>query len=153
MQKLGWDRGQDDEELFEFAMHESQYRDYKSGIAKERFNKDLQAAKEKEMQKSGVSMSLEDLEAFKHAKADAIMAPENGTVLFEVNGGSEGATSAAPAVGKVYKEGEHFCYVENQYGQMIDVPACLGGKLVQVCVGQGKVARKGSPIAYIERAQ
>lgn len=27
MKELGWDRGQDDEELFEFAMHEKQYRD------------------------------------------------------------------------------------------------------------------------------
>ena len=31
MEEEGWDRGQDDEELFEFAMHERQYRDYKSG--------------------------------------------------------------------------------------------------------------------------
>ncbi len=41
----GWDRGQDDEELFELAMHPSQYRDYKSGIAKERFEADLAKAK------------------------------------------------------------------------------------------------------------
>ena len=41
----GWDRGQDDEELFELAMHPSQYRDYKSGIAKERFETDLAKAK------------------------------------------------------------------------------------------------------------
>ena len=41
MKELGWDRGQDDEELFEFAMHDKQYREYKSGIAKEQFNKDL----------------------------------------------------------------------------------------------------------------
>jgi pyruvate carboxylase subunit B len=41
MKELGWDRGQDDEELFEFAMHEKQYREYKSGQAKEQFNKDL----------------------------------------------------------------------------------------------------------------
>ena len=41
MEELGWDRGQDDEELFEFAMHEKQYREFKSGQAKEQFNKDL----------------------------------------------------------------------------------------------------------------
>ena len=38
MKKEGWDRGKDDEELFEFAMHEKQYREYKSGEAKRRFN-------------------------------------------------------------------------------------------------------------------
>ena len=47
MKEEGWDEGEDQEELFEFAMHERQYRDYKSGIAKERFNKDLEAAREK----------------------------------------------------------------------------------------------------------
>jgi pyruvate carboxylase subunit B len=41
MKEKGWDTGEDDEELFEFAMHEDQYRDYKSGIAKERFEADL----------------------------------------------------------------------------------------------------------------
>ena len=41
MKELGWDRGPDDEELFEFAMHDKQYREYKSGLAKEQFNKDL----------------------------------------------------------------------------------------------------------------
>ena len=49
MKELGWDRGQDDEELFEFAMHDKQYREYKSGIAKEQFNKDLA----ERMQKAG----------------------------------------------------------------------------------------------------
>ena len=41
MKELGWERGQDDEELFEFAMHDKQYREYKSGLAKEQFNQDL----------------------------------------------------------------------------------------------------------------
>ena len=48
-EELGWDRGQDDEELFEFAMHDKQYREYKSGLAKEQFNKDLA----ERMQKAG----------------------------------------------------------------------------------------------------
>ena len=41
MKENGWGRGRDDEELFEFAMHEKQYREYMSGQAKEQFNKDL----------------------------------------------------------------------------------------------------------------
>ena len=45
MKQNNWDRGQDDEELFELAMHPTQYRDYKSGIAKERFEADLAKAK------------------------------------------------------------------------------------------------------------
>ena len=149
MKKNGWERGEDDEELFEFAMHESQYRDYKSGIAKERFLKDLQAAKDKEMQKKG--MSLADVAAYKHAESDAITAPENGTVMWEVNGDGECVTSIDPMVGKEYKEGDRFCYLQNQFGQIVEVPAALGGKLVEVCAKQGSKVRKGDTIAFIRR--
>lgn len=45
MKENGWETGEDDEELFEFAMHEDQYRDYKSGIAKERFETELEKMK------------------------------------------------------------------------------------------------------------
>ena len=149
MQKNGWERGEDDEELFEFAMHESQYRDYKSGVAKERFLKDLQAAKDKEMQKNG--MSLEEVAAYKHAEADAITAPENGIVMWEVNGDAECVKSISPMVGKEYKEGDRFCYLQNQFGQVIEIPAALGGKLVEICAGQGSKVGKGDTIAYIRR--
>ena len=37
----GWDFGEDNEELFELAMHPEQYRAYKSGAAKEAFNEDF----------------------------------------------------------------------------------------------------------------
>lgn len=36
-----WDKGQDDEELFEYAMHPAQYEAYKSGKAKEDFLADV----------------------------------------------------------------------------------------------------------------
>ena len=41
MKELGWDTGADDEELFEYAMHPEQYRAYKSGDAKKKFEADL----------------------------------------------------------------------------------------------------------------
>ena len=47
MKEEGWDVGQDEEELFEFAMHERQYRDDRSGVAKERFLKELEEFREK----------------------------------------------------------------------------------------------------------
>jgi pyruvate carboxylase subunit B len=52
MKELGWDRGQDDEELFEFAMHDKQYREYKSGLAKEQFLQDLEQRRAKAGQAS-----------------------------------------------------------------------------------------------------
>lgn len=41
MEEKGWDVGQDEEELFELAMHPQQYRAYKSGEAKKAFEADL----------------------------------------------------------------------------------------------------------------
>jgi pyruvate carboxylase subunit B len=52
MKENNWETGPNDEELFEFAMHETQYRDYKSGIAKKRFEEEI--AKLKSPKKSVV---------------------------------------------------------------------------------------------------
>lgn len=41
MKENGWSLGQDEEELFELAMHPEQYRAYKSGAAKKAFEEDL----------------------------------------------------------------------------------------------------------------
>ena len=41
MDDKGWDYGEDDEELLEYAMHPAQYESYKSGQAKEKFKADL----------------------------------------------------------------------------------------------------------------
>ena len=148
MEENGWERGEDDEELFEFAMHETQYRDYKSGAAKKRFLADLQAARDKE---TASGMSLEEAAAFKHAKADAIVATESGTVLWEIGGDGECVKSIEPYIGKEYKEGDFFCYIENTHGQILEIPAALGGKLVEINAKQGTHVQKGDVIAYIER--
>ena len=148
MEENGWERGEDDEELFEFAMHETQYRDYKSGAAKKRFLADLQAARDKE---TASGMSLEEAAAFKHAKADAIVATESGTVLWEIGGDGECVKGIEPFIGKEYKEGDFFCYIENTHGQILEIPAALGGKLVEINAKQGTHVQKGDVIAYIER--
>lgn len=41
MAEKGWETGEDDEELFEYAMHPSQYEAYKNGQAKANFEADL----------------------------------------------------------------------------------------------------------------
>ena len=150
MEENGWERGEDDEELFEFAMHETQYRDYKNGTAKKRFLADLQAAKDKEASKG---ISPEEAAAFKHAKADAIVAPESGIILWEIGGDGECVKSIEPFIGKTYAEGDRFCYLENTHGQINELPAALGGKLVEINAKQGAHVSKGDVIAYIERGE
>lgn len=148
MDDNNWDYGQDDEELFELAMHPEQYRDYKSGIAKKRFLADLQKAKDAKL---GASLSIEELSAFKHAKADAVVSPAKGQVFFEFGGGSECTKCIEPFIGQHYKEGEPLCYVQAPWGQFVPVPAALGGKLVEITVKQGGKVNRGDVIGYLER--
>ena len=148
MEKNGWERGEDDEELFEFAMHETQYRDFKSGVAKKRFLADLQAAKDKTM---ASRLNPEDALAFKHAEADAIVAPEDGIVLWEIGGDAENVQAVEPFIGKEYNENDFLCYIENKYGQILQIPAALGGKLVEINAKQGNHVKKGEILAYIKR--
>lgn len=148
MEENGWDTGQDDEELYELAMHPEQYRDYKSGMAKKRFLADLQKAKDAQL---GSKLSPEELAAFKHAKADAIRSPYKGQIFFEFGGSSECVPCVEPYIGQHYKEGETFCYIQTSWGQIEAIPAALGGKLVEIAAKQGSKVNRGDVIAYVER--
>ena len=150
MDENGWEYGQDNEELFELAMHPEQYRNYKSGQAKKSFLADQQKAKDAKM---GSKLSVEELAAFKHAKADALVAPVKGQLFWEFNGDGECAPTVEPYIGKEYKEGEVFCYIVATWGEIVTVPAALGGKLVEINAKQGSKVNKGDVVAYIERAQ
>ena len=148
MDENGWEYGQDDEELFELAMHPEQYRNYKSGQAKKNFLADLQAAKDAKM---GSKLTPEQVAAFKHAKADAIVAPVKGQVFWEFQGDGEAAPAVEPFIGKEYQEGDVFCYILTSWGEFVAVPAALGGKLVEIGAKQGSKVGKGDVVAYIER--
>ena len=141
MDENGWDYGQDEEELFELAMHPEQYRNYRSGQAKKNFLADLQKAK----------VSVEEATAFKHAQADAVVAPVKGQIFWEFQGDGETAPAVEPYIGKEYKEGEAFCWIQSPWGEFVEVKADLGGKLVEINAHQGGKVQKGSVIAYIQR--
>ena len=148
MDENGWDYGKDNEELFELAMHPEQYRAFKSGQAKKQFLADLQKAKDAKL---GSKMSAEELAAFKHAKADALVAPSAGQIFYEFNGEGECAPCLEPFIGQKYAEGQTFCYLMEKWGEIVPVPAALGGKLVEVSAKQCAKVRKGDVLAWIER--
>ena len=52
---------------------------------------------------------------------------------------------------KEYKEGDNLCYIQAPWGEIVEVPAAIGGKLVEINAKRGSKVMKGDVIAYIER--
>lgn len=147
MKKNNWDFGPDDEELFELAMHPEQYRDYKNGSAKKRFDQELANAKVAALSKG---ISAEEVLKVKRAKYTPIVATQRGQVLWEIDVDS---TSTEPTVGKSYTADDTFCYVMTPWGSSDSMKANFNGKIVEICVKQGERVNKGDVLAYIEEAK
>ncbi len=130
MREEGWDFGEDEEELFEFAMHERQYRDYRSGVAKERFNGELAEKRAK----SGILLS-----------AVPVHAPVKGQLIWQYDAED---TSTAPTVGSEVEAGKPIAYLQTYYGMEEVVPAS-GGRILDICAKQGEFVDKGQIIAYV----
>ena len=152
MKQEGWDCGQDDEELFELAMHERQYRDYRSGIARERFQNDLEELKAKAGAPVTVKRPVVEMPEFpveeytrKYPDAVPVQAPAAGKMLWEID--VEDA-SAAPVAGTPVKAGKACGYVQTRYGIEEMLPAA-DGRFVAVLAAQGKDVVKGEIVAFI----
>lgn len=153
MKDEGWDEGQDQEELFEFAMHERQYRDYKSGVAKERFNAELKDLKAKAgapitVVRPVVEMPKFNVEEYakKYPHAVPVQAPAKGQLMWQLDVDDE---STAPIAGTEVKAGKAMGYVQTYYG-MEDVIPAVDGRVVAVTVTQGANVVKGEIIAFVE---
>jgi pyruvate carboxylase subunit B len=152
MAELGWDEGPDSEELFEFAMHDRQYRDYRSGAAKKRFNQELEQAKEKAgapiiVRRPVIEIPMfnfEEISAeYPHAKP--IHAPCKGQVLWQYDMMD---ASSAPFEGASIKEHDNLCYIQNYYG-IEPVQSGFTGTIVGTYVKQGDYVQKGQILAFI----
>lgn len=153
MKEEGWDVGQDEEELFEFAMHERQYRDYRSGVAKERFNKDLEERRAKAgapvvITRPVVDMPKFDVDAFAaaHPSALPVQAAVKGQVLWQLDVEDD---SKAPAVGTAVEVGKPVGYIQTYYGMEEIIPA-VSGRFVAVTARQGDNVVKNEILAFIE---
>ena len=145
MKENNWERGKDDEELFEFAMHEKQYRDYKSGEAKKRFNAELEAAIKEKYSKMNVTVP--DIRTLKYPNAEPLEAPATGRVLWELDFEEK---SKEPVHGKLVKEKEAVCALQTRYG-LEQINSFCNGRIVGIERKQGEMVRKGDVIAYIEQ--
>ena len=153
MKQEGWDEGQDQEELFEFAMHERQYRDYKSGVAKQRFNAELEDLKKKAgapivVKRPVVEMPKFSIEEYlaKYPKATPVQAPAKGQLMWQLDVDDD---SAAPVVGTAAKAGKPVGYVQTHYG-IEELTAAVDGHLVAVLGKQGETVAKGEIVAFIQ---
>ena len=155
MEEKGWDVGEDEEELFEYAMHPTQYIDYKSGAAKKNFERELEAKK----QQSNIKVIVKEIKLpevkreeliaavqTKHPDAKPVIATSDGIVLWELPVTGQAMN---PPMGTSYKEGDTLCFVEAYYGQD-EIKALYSGKLLQVVASQGERVRKGDVIAFLE---
>ena len=153
MKEEGWDEGQDEEELFEFAMHERQYRDYRSGVAKQRFNTELEDLKKKAgapivVTRPVVEMPKFDVEEYskKYPHAVPVQVPSKGQLLWQIDVDDD---SAAPVAGTPVKAGEAMGYVQTIYGMEEIVPA-IDGRVVAVTGKQGENVVKGEIVAFVQ---
>ena len=153
MKDEGWDCGEDDEELLNMAMFERQYRDYRSGIAKERFNKDLADLKAKANAPIVVTRPVVEMPKFsvdeyvaKYPKATPVQVPVKGQLLWQVDVDD---ASAAPAVGTAVKAGQVIGHVQAWYG-MEEVVSAVDGRIVAVVGKQGDSVAKNEIIAFVQ---
>lgn len=147
MDENGWEYGEDDEELFELAMHDRQYRDYKSGVAKQRFLEDVDKARTAELVKQGYNEA--DALKAKRQGTEPIVAAATGSIIWEVDPSDY---STAPVIGTAIKTGEPLCYIQTVAGYIEPVISNFTGRLTEV-LAQGATVRKGEALAYVRPAE
>ena len=152
MKEEGWDEGRDQEELFEFAMHERQYRDYRSGIAKERFNKELEELKAKSgapivVKRPVVEVPKINVEEYqaRYPGAVPVQAPAKGQLLWQVD---VDGPSTAPVAGTAVEAGKPMGYVQTWYGMEEIVPA-VSGRVAAITGKQGDKVVKGEIVGFV----
>ena len=156
MKENKWDVGQDDEELFEYAMHPAQYEAYKSGKAKEDFLADVakrRAEKDKSPEEDAKPKTLTvqvDGQAYRvtvaYGDAELPAAPvaaapagEGKDVLSPLEGKFflvKNAQESALKVGDAVKEGDVLCYVEAMKTYNA-IRAEFSGTITAICANPG----------------
>jgi pyruvate carboxylase subunit B len=161
MKQNGWETGQDDEELFEYAMHPSQYEAYKSGKAKADFEADLAKRKAEknapkgaaqpevltltvngETYKVNVAYGDAPAPAAQQAAQSAAPVASSGAaneVLSPLEGKfflTKAAGDPAIKVGDMVNEGDVICYIEAMKTYNA-VRSEFTGKVLEICMNPG----------------
>jgi pyruvate carboxylase subunit B len=132
MEENGWEFGEDNEELFEFAMHERQYRDYKSGVAKKRFQDEI------EKLKSQQSTNQYGKNNQKDPNKKDIVSPVMGRVFFNLN---YFIKEKPVEVGTKIEKGERICYIESN-NTFDEITSEYEGEVQEIFCKQGDIVSK-----------
>ena len=159
MKENNWDFGQDDEELFELAMHPQQYRAYKSGKAKADFEADL-AKRKAEAGNGGGNTALPQTVVVEvnGQKYNVVIGANNQSAAPAAQGAAapaaagEGNPLTAPLEGKFYlvknsgdpavkvgdtvKKGQTICYIEAMK-TFNAIAAEQDGVITEICFTSG----------------
>jgi pyruvate carboxylase subunit B len=151
MDEKGWDYGEDDEELMEYAMHPPQYENYRSGKAKEDFLADLKKRKEAKATVPSTPAQPKQLQITVNGQAYDVRIDYGNekTATPSSNGHSRQPISyaAAPAESNGSANG---------HGSTAEILSPLEGKFFltkdpsETAVKVGDTIREGETVAYIE---
>ena len=174
MAEKGWETGEDDEELFEYAMHPEQYEAFRSGKAKADFEADL--AKRKAAQ--GASADLPSVITVRLNGVDYKLDVAYGDAAPAVSASSSNAEPAAvpqgageeltaplsgkffltkdtqetpKKVGDRFKKGETLCYIEAMKVQNA-VAADFDGVISAILKSNGESVEEDEVILKVSRA-
>lgn len=137
MEENGWPLGEDEEELFELAMHPQQYRAYKSGKAKADFEADLAKRKAEKNKGGSITFPQTIVVDVNGEKYNVTIGANDGTAAPAAAAAGAPAASAAP-------------------GEGAELTAPLEGKFYLVKnpsdtpVKVGDAVKKGQTVCYIE---
>ena len=154
MKEKGWTLGKDNEELLEFALHKNQYIDYKSGKAKENFNKMIEKSKkalvkddnidsknhkvnstiiELDDSKYKVEYIIDDLKnKNQYMSGIEVLSPLEGKFYLTKN-----SNQMQVKIGDQIKKGDTICYIESM--KVINaIKSEHSGKIVQICFENGQ---------------
>lgn len=160
MDENEWDYGEDEEELFQLAMHPEQYRNYRSGKAKNDFEKDVEKRRK---EGGGLYPKAPPMEPDRPASEKTeIVKTGPTTMMVDVNGqqfrvtvsyGADNTTGPADRQSSL-SPGED--PVKGQHKDLIEVPSPLSGNFYLTKEPSenpkktGDVIKKGEVLGYIE---
>ena len=169
MAEKGWETGKDDEDLFEYAMHPTQWELYKSGKAKAEFEADLEKRKAAKNAPKGAAMpstitvnvngtaykvdiaydgaapapSASSAPAPAAGNAEDLLAPISGKFYL-----TSESSETPKKVGDAVKKGDTLCYIE---AMKVNNAICADkdGVIAAILASNGDTVEEDDPIMKI----